>query len=199
MSQQACSTIDNGQTQSQSLFLLPFRIINLIKLIENPGTLVFSNTDTSIVHFDGQHTLPMAAPDKNASRRRVANRIGNQVAQDLSCQNPVAFNDRRASCEFQTNTLCSASGWNSSFSSLNIFWMANEQTLVLIACPSNREISSRPSSKTAQRSGCLLRVLQHVPSFAGQLLFRCQLFQENHQRSHWLAQIMACGSKEAGF
>ena len=73
---------DDGETQTEAPAAVPFRIADLIELLENLVLLRLRDAGAGIGDDDPDTVAASSAPQQDAARRGVGDGVGKQVAED---------------------------------------------------------------------------------------------------------------------
>src|SRR6266508_2557115 len=82
VTQKLRQSIDDRQSQSQSLGAVAFRIAQLVKFAENLVLLVLRYSDAGVNHVDMDPTIARPAIHRDLALVGIPDRIADQVAQD---------------------------------------------------------------------------------------------------------------------
>src|SRR3546814_7398114 len=84
-SSDVCSSDRSGAAAS-----LARRIVELMELLEDPPALLLRDADPGIPDLDAQLAVAAPAPEQDAPFRRIADRVGQQVAENALEQMRIA-------------------------------------------------------------------------------------------------------------
>ncbi len=101
MAEHAGDLVDDGQTQTEAAILIRSHALAALELLKDFLELVRGDAHAGIPDLDGQALPTPAAAQKHASLGRVANGVGQQVAQDARQQLDIAAHERRARNEIK--------------------------------------------------------------------------------------------------
>src|SRR3546814_499093 len=90
MTQDVGQAPDDGQTESGAAASLARRIVELMELLEDPPALLLRDADPGIPDLDAQLAVAAPAPEQDAPFRRIADRVGQQVAENALEQMRIA-------------------------------------------------------------------------------------------------------------
>src|ERR1700678_2451390 len=83
------------ETQAQTLASITLGIFDLIEFLKHPILLFWRDATAGVPNLYAERAA-VPAPDDNASLVRIANRVGNEVAEDALQQQPVRHDNGRA-------------------------------------------------------------------------------------------------------
>ena len=87
--------LHDGQAQPQALAAVALRVAELVELLEDLLLVLGRNAATGVPHLQRQPAAACAAGDQQASRARVAQRVGDEVAHHQIDQRLVGQRRRR--------------------------------------------------------------------------------------------------------
>src|SRR6202035_4119948 len=90
MTEQAAEAIDDGKPEAETGAPVAIWFAQAIELAEYLVVLVGRNADAGVPHLDAQLIAALAAADQHAAAARIAQRIVNQVENNLLQQDEIA-------------------------------------------------------------------------------------------------------------
>src|SRR5215467_877795 len=101
MAEKTAESSHDRQSKPEALAPVARRILELNELLEDALALVFGNARAGIPHFQPGTPSSVATDHQHAAARRIANGVGNQVAQDSFDKNRVAVQESAAGAKTQ--------------------------------------------------------------------------------------------------
>ena len=90
VTEKTAEAIDDGKPEAETGAPVAIRLAQPIELAEYLVVLIGRNADAGVPHLDAQLIAALAAADQHAAAARIAQRVLNQVENDLLQQNEVA-------------------------------------------------------------------------------------------------------------